>query len=128
MRGICPTTVLLASLVLAGCGGGGGGGAAPTPPPVCVDPCGITVTWNANPEQAVNQAGGGYRVYSSLSPNTPLGDATLVTVPFDLVTGSTPTSASLQLTAGTWYVRVTAFSALNSLGSAPSQAMAVAVP
>ncbi|MDX1594650.1 MAG: hypothetical protein R3298_10385 [Gammaproteobacteria bacterium] len=118
---------LLAVQVLVSCGGGGGGGAT-QPPPVCVTPCGVTISWSANPELAVAQAGGGYRVYVAASPGVILAAATRIDVPFDPLSGSTPTSATLQLTAGDWYVRVAAFSALNPAGSAPSAELVVAVP
>jgi hypothetical protein len=120
---------LLLSLQLLACGGGGGGASTPSqPPPVCVDPCGITLSWSTSPEGGVNQAGGGYRVYVTNTPDAVLPNATSVTVAYDQQAGGTPTTAALQLTAGTWYVRITAYSALNTVGSAPSTALEVAVP
>lgn len=118
-------------LLLTSCGGGGGGSATPVPPappPVCAAPCAVTVNWVANREAGVNNVGGGYRLYYASTPNVALGLATLVTVPYDPLSGLTPTMAALQLTAGTWYVRVAAYSAINAGGSAPSAELAVAVP
>lgn len=115
-------------LLLTSCGGGGGSSAPPVPPPVCTAPCAVTINWAANREAGVNNVGGGYRLYYASAPNVALGLATQVTVPHDPLSGLTPTMAALQLTAGTWYVRVAAYSAVNTGGSTPSAELAVAVP
>ncbi|RLA33882.1 MAG: hypothetical protein DRR03_07200 [Gammaproteobacteria bacterium] len=122
---LIPFTV---AMLLAACGGGGGSSTPPPPPPVCTTPCGITLNWSANMEAGVNDIGGGYRIYYATAPNTALGQATLLTVAHDPASGQTPTTAALQLTAGTWYVRVTAFSTINTSGSDPSTELAVVVP
>lgn len=88
----------------------------------------MTLSWNASPEAVVNEAGGGYRVYITNTPDAVLPNAATVTVAFDPTRGGTPTSAGLQLTAGNWYARVTAYSLLNTVGSAPSAPLELVVP
>ncbi len=88
----------------------------------------MTLSWNPSPETAVNRTGGGYRIYVTDAPGTALPIAARADVVFDPASGRTPTTAALQLTAGTWYVRVTAYSALNTAGSAPSAPLTVVVP
>lgn len=85
----------------------------------------VTISWAANREAAVNKTGGGYIV--SISGKTP------ITVPY--VSGSlAPTSTTASLTAGTYTVSVTAYSALNIPGgtggstSASSTSITVTVP
>jgi hypothetical protein len=125
---------LALALLLAACGGGGGAStpvSAPEPAPEvasdCSSPCALTLSWTANREAGVNAAGGGYHVYYATSPNVALGQATQVTVAYDPGLGLTPTSTALQLAAGTWYLRVVAFSALNPAGSAPSAELSLVV-
>jgi len=85
----------------------------------------VVITWDANREQGVNQAGGGYRVSYSLTSTT--HSIAPVNVPW--VSGSTaPTSTILNLAAGTYYVSVTAYSALNPTGSLLSSETTVTVP
>lgn len=77
----------------------------------------VQITWNSNPETAVNRSGGGYKLfYSSTSGFSP-GDsgATEITVPY--VSGATaPTITSISLLPGTYYICVAAYSALNAPG------------
>ena len=79
---------------------------------------GIQISWNANPETAVNRAEGGYRVYYSTTSGFNPGDVgvTVVDVPYS--TGTTaPTSVLIPLSSGTYYIRVAAYSALNAPGT-----------
>ncbi len=92
------------TLILAACGGGG---------------TNVQVSWAANHEAAVNKAGGGYRVYYSKSPGFDVGGANSVNVPYQSG-AATPTSAKLNLSSGTYYIKVVAFSALVGPGGAPS--------
>ena len=85
----------------------------------------VTISWAPNREAAVNQTGGGYIV--SIVGKTP------ITVPY--VSGSlAPTSTTASLTAGTYTVSVSAYSALNIPGgtggstSASSASITVTVP
>lgn len=117
---------LALALLLAACGGGGGA-SAPAVASDCSSPCALTLSWSANREAGVNAAGGGYHVYYATSPNTALAQATRETVAYDPGLGQTPTSTALQFAAGTWYLRVVAFSALNPAGSAPSAELALVV-
>jgi len=118
----------LMAMLLAACGGGGGSSTPPPPPPGCTTPCGITLNWTANREAGVNDNGGGYRIYYATTPDIALDQATLLTVAHDPLSGQTPTTTVVQLTTGTWYVRVTAFSTINTSGSDPSAELAVVVP
>ena len=105
-------------LSLSGCGGGGGGGDVPS----------ITViSWDANREFSVNSPGGGYRVYYSTNPGFDISTANIVDVPF--VSGpAAPTSIVIPLSSGTYYIKVVAYSTLNSAGSQPSQESLIYVP
>lgn len=82
---------------------------------VTVSPGAVVMSWETNRESAVNRAGGGYRVYRS---NTTAFEPTTVTV-FD-VPYPAPPQATLNVTPGTYYIKVTAYSELNSAGSAAS--------
>jgi len=96
---------------------------------VCVTPCTVTVSWDPNPEAAVNAAGGGYRVHYAETSGLPLAQTQVFTVQYDPATNRTPATVDLALAAGTWYVRVVAFSdPLNLAGSVPSSELAVRVP
>ncbi len=85
----------------------------------------VTLSWNANREAGVNQAGGGYKINVNGQPN--------VTVPW--VSGPlAPTTADIGLATGSYTVTITAFAALDAQGgatgstSAPSQSINVVVP
>lgn len=110
---------VLLLLLITSCGGGGGGGSSIVST--------VTISWNANTEAGVNGAGGGYRVYYSTSPGFSISTASFVDVPY--ASGpTTPTSVNLQLSTGTHYIKVTAYSALNMTGSAPSPQLTVVAP
>ena len=111
-------TVLLCAVGLAGCGGGGGAAdseATSAMTTVTVGPGAVVMRWEANRESAVNRAGGGYRVYRG---NTTAFDPTTVTI-FD-VPYPAPPQAILNVTPGTYYIKVTAYSELNPAGSTAS--------
>lgn len=78
----------------------------------------INISWTANREADVNAAGGGYRVYYSVSPNVNTATANFVDVPY--VSGlSAPTSTQISgVGAATYYIRVVAYSAYNPLSVA----------
>lgn len=92
----------------------------------------VNVSWTAKCEAAVNRSGGGYRVYYGKTPGFALSGASSVNVPFQ--SGSTaPTTARLNLSSGTYYVKVVAYSSLvgpsgTASTSAPSLEMPVVVP
>jgi hypothetical protein len=73
----------------------------------------IQISWNENPETAVNRSGGGYKVY--YSPNSGFnpddGSETVIDVPW------TSTSVVISLDPGTYYIRIAAYSALNAPGT-----------
>jgi hypothetical protein len=109
-------------VVATGCGGGGGGGGVTGPPNATVQ-----VSWAANRDAAVNQAGGGYRVYFSRIAGFNVAGASFVDVPY--VSGPTaPTAAALALSSGNNFIKIVAYSALNPNGSAPSAETSVSVP
>lgn len=118
----------LVFLLAAGCGGGGSGGGTPPPPPA--PSATVQVSWTENPESAVNTAGGGYRVYYSQTAGFSPADAGVTVLDVPYVSGPTaPTSASVALASGTYFVKVAAFSALRSGSeSAPSAETSVTVP
>jgi len=99
-------------------------------------PYSITISWNANPESAVNSAGGGYIVYYSKNPFFQIPNADSIQVPY--VSGpKAPTSAvitNLQLHApASYFFRVVAYSSLQTpLGttavSTPSALASFTVP
>lgn len=114
--------------LLAACSGADGGSRAADPTMAVADAAAVRVSWTPNPETAVNQPGGGYRVYHAPSPNFPLaGAAGIVDVPY--ASGAlAPTSAQLSLSTGTHYLKVVAYSVINPAGSEPSAEVAVVVP
>lgn len=103
--------------LLAACGGGGGDSVRGD----------SLISWDANREFSVNSPGGGYRVYYSTNPGFDISTANIVDVPF--VSGPTaPTSIVIPLSSGTYYIKVVAYSTLNSAGSQPSQESSIDVP
>lgn len=102
-------------LILSACGGGGG------------DAVSALVSWSPNRELSVNSPGGGYRVYYSTTPGFDISTANIVDVPF--VSGpAAPTSIVIPLSSGIYYIKVVAYSTLNSAGSQPSQESLIYVP
>jgi hypothetical protein len=112
------------------CGGSGGG----------KDDAGVArfanvqVSWAANRETAVNRPDGGYKVYYSKTPGFDIATASSVDAPFQSGSAA-PTSAVLQnLSSGTYFVKVVAYSGLTRPGpirtssSTPSAEIAVTVP
>lgn len=79
-----------------------------------LDSKGIQLSWNPNREKAVNQVGGGYRIYYSTRRGFSLREASVVNVPYQDGLKA-PTSVTLpSLTPGTYYVKVIAYSSLIS--------------
>ncbi|MGE0615968.1 MAG: hypothetical protein AB7P04_10020 [Bacteriovoracia bacterium] len=85
----------------------------------------IQVSWNANREHAVNATGGGYRVHYSQATGFAVSGAPFVNVPY--VSGAAaPTSAALPvLPAGTYYLKIVAYSAMNPSGVASAETSVV---
>lgn len=95
--------------------GGGGGGAAAVPVPVAAT---IKISWNSNPETAVNRTDGGYKVYYSSNSGFAISDSGVTQVDVPYSSGVTaPTSTQLQLFSGTYYIRIIAYSALDAPGT-----------
>ena len=110
-RKLLVTSFILSAIV--GCGGGGGGGGGGTPAPQCTSsPCNVTISWSANNGSQVNMAGGGHRVYRSMTSGFAIGDTGVQVVNVPYVSGATaPASIPLSLTSGTHYIRVVAYTA-----------------
>lgn len=104
---------LLISLTLIFVTACGGGTDAPVPPLSTVQ-----ISWNANPETAVNQSGGGYKVYYSSNSVFNISDSGVTEIDVPYSSGATtPTSTQVQFLAGTYYIRIIAYSALNAPGT-----------
>lgn len=114
----------------SGSGGGGGGSSGSSGSSGTTITTGdktITVSWTANREKAVNSSGGGYRVYYSTTSNFSTASASYVNAPY--VSGvSAPTTADITgLSSGTYYIKVNAYSSLNTAGNTSTQ-ISVSVP
>ena len=97
--------IMLSVFILTACGGGGGGASTRT----------VQISWDSNPETAVNRIGGGYKVYYSSNSGFNLSDAGVTEIDVSYISGSTaPTSTQVQLLPGTYYIRIIAYSALNA--------------
>lgn len=115
-------------LGVSGCGGGNEADETTSSAPAnqAIDGT-VLISWTANRETAVNKPGGGYRVYYGTTPDFSIAGAPFVDVPYRA--GPTaPTQASLALPAGTFFVKVVAYSSLNPSGSDPSAEVTVTVP
>ena len=78
----------------------------------------VQISWTANPETAVNRAGGGYKVYYSSNSGFNISDADVTEIDVPYISGpTTPISTQVQLIPGTYYIRIVAYSALNAPGS-----------
>lgn len=94
----------------------------------------IQISWTANREKAVNQAGGGYRVYYSRTSGFSIATASYLNVPY--VSGGTAPVSTIftNLMKGNYYFKVVAYSALNPAGgssgsvSSPSTELSFTVP
>jgi hypothetical protein len=75
----------------------------------------IQVSWNGNPETAVNRSGGGYKVYYNSNSGFNPGDVGVTEIDAPYISGvSAPTSVLIGVGSGTYYVRVAAYSSLNA--------------
>ena len=89
---------MLAALALGACGGDSDEDLAPM---------GVTISWEANREVGVNQAGGGYEVRVAGQP--------VIDLPY--ASGSSaPTSVTVKLLPGSHTVSVRAYAALDPQG------------
>ncbi len=93
------TILLLVALAIGSCGGGGASRQ-------------VTISWDANRDKVVNAAGGGYIIYYSQESGFDVTGASSTEVPY--VSGSTaPTSTTLSLSEGVWYIRISAYGIWN---------------
>lgn len=75
----------------------------------------VLISWDRNPETAVNRAGGGYKVYYSSNSGFNPGDFGVTEIDVPYVSGaSAPTSVLISLSSGTYYIKIAAYSALNA--------------
>ncbi|MEM7180833.1 MAG: hypothetical protein AAF518_07965 [Spirochaetota bacterium] len=80
----------------------------------------LRVSWDANRETDVNAPGGGYKVCYDKSRYFDVNSVSCETVSYDGT--KTPTTASIKLPTGSWYIKVVAFSSQNSNGGKASDA------
>lgn len=120
------TLFVMFLLSLINCGGNGG----PAIPGGPVETSTITIKWNANHETLVNTSGGGFRVYYSKSPGFSPNDPGVWMKDVQYVSGpQSPTSTTLTLENGTWYIRVCAYMDLNGVTvSEPSAEKIIILP
>ncbi|MEI6092172.1 MAG: hypothetical protein WCQ47_00635 [bacterium] len=98
-------------LLISACSSGGSGNGSS-----------VTVSWNANKDMTVNSTGGGYIVYYSNQQGFDTSAASgSVDVPY-LSGASAPTSTTLSLSNGKWYIRVVAYG--NSVSSSKTYSSA----
>lgn len=120
MRGAVGWSVMLC-LTLQGCG----------QQQVPLTPHAVTIAWAPAPENTVNQAGGGYRLYYAAGLVT-AGTVGILAADVPYAGGaSTPTQATVTLPGGVDSVWVVAYGALPgdvTQTSAPSQPLLVPVP
>lgn len=76
----------------------------------------IQVTWTANRETAVNKTGGGYKVYYSRTSGFGLSGVSYVDVPYVSGAAAPVTTTLSNLIKGTYYIKVVAYSSLNTPG------------
>ncbi|AGH94505.1 fibronectin type III domain-containing protein [Pseudobdellovibrio exovorus] len=88
---------------------------------------GALVTWDANRESSVNSDGGGYKVYySTKSGFDPLTEGTVIVVPHIAHAQHTPNKAMISgVPAGTYYVRVMAYSRFGTSDFSTEQSIVV---
>ena len=90
------------TVLLAGCSGG----------------TDVRVSWTPNREAAVNKSGGGYKVYYSKTSSFDIAGAKSLNVPYQ--SGQTASSsATLNLSSGTYYIKVIAHSSIVGPSGAP---------
>ncbi len=105
--------------LVTSCGGGGGSDDDSSSKTV-------SISWTANLESGVNSTGGGYKIYYSDTSGVDASSASSVDVPY--VSGSSaPTSVDVELSAGTYYIKIAAYSALNTGGSDLSDEVSLTV-
>lgn len=95
----------------------------------------ISVSWAANREKDVNSSGGGYKVFYSVTAgvNTTTNPY-YIDVPYVSGAAAPVTATIPNLSAGTYYIRVVAYSSYNPLGtsggnrSAASSEVSITIP
>ncbi len=73
----------------------------------------IQVSWTSNRERAVNALGGGYHVYYSQTSGFSISSAKKVDVPYTSGTLAPTSTLISNLSPGTYYIKVEAYSALT---------------
>ncbi len=81
----------------------------------------VELQWAPSHARGVNDTGGGYRVYYSNTPGFAIATASSKDVAWPGF-GQTPTQLSLPLTAGNWYFKVVAYSAVGGGSQSPPSA------
>lgn len=90
----------------------------------------VTVSWDENHESLLNGPGGGYIVYCSKEPHFSLTDPEVITRNVPYASGAlSPTSTTVDLESGTWYIKVVAYMELEGTAySSPSVQKSVFLP
>lgn len=88
----------------------------------------VRVSWTANREKSVNQSGGGYRIYYASAAGVNTSTASFINVPY-VSGGAAPVTKDLtNLSIGTTYFKVVAFSTTLSTQSAASDEFSITLP
>ena len=76
-------------------------------------PVAVTISWNANNEKDINQAGGGYKIHYSTTQGFSLGEGGVTVVDVPYVSGAkAPTSKEIYFSSGgAKYFKIVAYSA-----------------
>ena len=108
------------------CSGDSGGDSSGNPEPKTRK---VKVSWDAHRGKAVNSPGGGYKVFYSNMENFNIEDNGVHFKETPYVSGGkAPTSISLDLTSGLWYIKVIAYSNLGGAStSEPSAELSIEV-
>lgn len=129
VRNFCLGFFIITILFACSDGGGGssnGGGNTNTCPGGGAG-ANINVSWIASKAAAVNKVGGGYKIYLSKTSGFNPGDSGVTSKNVAYVSGTSTASSTIINTtsSGKWYIRVAAFSSLNSgNGSGGSESIA----
>jgi len=87
----------------------------------------VAVSWNADTDTVVNSDGGGYTVYYSQQSDFDLSSATKLDVPYVSGAAAAPTSVTLTLGTGMWFLRVAAYGVLDGTATSSDASEQISV-